>query len=213
MASRLDILVELLHAHGEATLATHSLALPGYPLATAVSFATDDHHRPALLISTLAEHTRNLAADARASFLVTRVLEGGEIARISLVGDVARIEATAELRARYLRYHPEAERFLQLGDFHFHRFEPKRALVVGGFGKAAWIDGQRLVDAPAIPFDVESRIVEQAQAIVPAGMQLIGVDAFGADVIVEGVRRRYTFSVGPVVAEAMLPTLERELAA
>jgi putative heme iron utilization protein len=210
MSSRLDILVAMLHAQGDAALASHSAALPGYPLATAVSFATDEHHRPVLLISRLAEHTRNLAADPRASFLISKVSSGGEISRISLVGDVRPIEADAALTGRYLRYHPEAERFLQLGDFHFHRFEPTRALVVGGFGKAAWIDGERLIEAPSISLDAEARLI--AAACLPAGTELLGVDAYGADVMADGARRRITFPVGPVVGDALLATLERELA-
>lgn len=209
--SRLEILVGLLHAQGDGALATHSAAMPGYPLATTVSFATDEHHRPVMLISRLAEHTRNLDADPRASFLIARASEGGEIARVSLVGEVRPIDAQADLVARYLRFHPEAERFLQFGDFRFHRFEPKRALVVGGFGKAAWIEGQRILDAPSIPSAVEAGLMRDAAAALPEGIELLGVDAYGADVSANGARRRVTFSIGPVATDAILATLRREL--
>jgi hypothetical protein len=209
--SRLELLVALLHAQGDGALATHSTAVPGYPLATTVSFATDEHHRPVLLISKLAEHTRNLAADPRASFLISRVSEEGEISRVSLVGEVRPMDADTGLVDRYLRFHPEAERFLQLGDFGFHRFDPVRALVVGGFGKAAWLDGQRIADAPSISLDAEVAILAEAKSIVPEGVRLLGVDAYGADVSASGQRKRITFSVGPVVGDAILATLQREL--
>lgn len=211
--SRLETLVNLLHAQGDGALATQAAAMPGYPLATVISFATDEHHRPVMLISSLAEHTRNLADDPRASFLIARVAEGGEIARVSLVGEVRPIESVEDaLVNRYLRFHPEAERFLQLGDFRFYRFEPQRTLVVGGFGKAAWIEGQRLIDAPSISLAVEARLLGEASASAPAGMTLLGIDAYGADVSVEGRRRRITFSAGPVLADALPATLQRELA-
>ncbi|MDD5250970.1 MAG: pyridoxamine 5'-phosphate oxidase family protein, partial [Rhodocyclaceae bacterium] len=189
MPSRLEVLIDLLHAQGDAALATHAAAMPGYPLATAMSFATDEHHRPVLLISRLAEHTRNLAADPRASFLVARVQEHGEIARVSLVGEVLPIEPDALLVDRYLRFHPEAERFLQLGDFRFHRFEPQRVLVVSGFGKAGWLDGQRLLDAPHVALEPEAQLLDEARAAMPDGATLLGVDAYGADVAAAGVRR------------------------
>ena len=112
MASRLKILIDLLHTPGDIGLATHSAAVPGYPFATSVPFATDEHHRPLMLISRLAEHTQNLIADSRASLLVARELGGGEIARVSLVGNVAQIELSPLMCARYLRFHPEAERFM-----------------------------------------------------------------------------------------------------
>lgn len=54
MASRLKILIDLLHAPGDIGLATLSAAVPGYPFATSVPFATDEHHRPLMLISRLA---------------------------------------------------------------------------------------------------------------------------------------------------------------
>lgn len=210
MASRLATLIALLHSQGDAALATHAVAAPGYPLATAVAFATDEHHRPVMLLSKLAEHTRNLAVDPRASFLIAHVGEGGEIARISLVGEVRPVEDDAALRRRYLRFHPEAERFLQLGDFGFQRFEPQRALVVGGFAKAAWLEGKRLLDAPSLALDLEAVIVDDAQRRAPAGTTLLGVDAYGADLLVDGARRRLSFSVGPVLADALPATLERE---
>lgn len=213
MLSRLELLVDLLHGHGEAALATHSIAMPGYPLATAMAYATDERHRPIVLISRLAEHTRNLAADPRASLLVVKPLEGGEMARVSLVGELAPVDADPLLRDRYLRFHPEAERFLELGDFHFHRLEPRRVLVVGGFGKAGWLDGERLVDAPSLPLDVEKRLLEEAASLVPAGARMIGLDPYGADLLADGERRRVRFSVGAVVADAMLATLSRELSA
>ena len=88
MPPHLETLIDLLHASGEAALATHSQTMPGYPFATAVPFATDEHHRPIFLLSRLAEHTQNLLADNRASFLVARSLGQGEMARHTLVGHV-----------------------------------------------------------------------------------------------------------------------------
>jgi hypothetical protein len=46
---------------------------------------------------------------------------------------------------------------------------------------------------------------------VPTGARLIGLDPYGADLIADGERRRIRFSVGAVVADAMLATLSREL--
>ena len=213
MPSRLAILIDLLHTPGEAALATHSVAMPGYPFATSIAFATDEHHRPVLLISRLAEHTQNLAADARASLMVARSLGDGEIARVSLVGEVLPIDADSRLVSRYLRFHPAAERFLQLGDFRFHRFEPTRIRVVGGFAQAGWLDGHQLIAAPHLPLDEEARLLDAAQPTLPAEVALLGLDAYGADIRVGGTRSRRAFKAGPVVGDAVLTTLSRELQA
>lgn len=205
MRSRLEILVDLLHAQDTAALATQSSTLPGYPFASTVAFAPDAHHRPLLLISRLAEHSRNLAADPRASLLVSQVMDGGEIARASLVGSVVRVEPDPLLVARYLRYQPAAERFLQLGDFSFHRFEPERVLVVGGFAQAGWLDGKALVAAPSLAGAAEAELLA-APRTLPVGTELLGIDLYGIDVRENGVRRRVGFDAAPVAPAALATT-------
>jgi hypothetical protein len=213
MASRREILLDLLHSASEAGLATHSAALPGYPFASAVAFATDEHHRPVLLISRLAEHTQNLAADPRASLVVSRILGGGEIARASLVGELVPIDADPRLSARYLRFHPAGGRFLEFGDFRFHRFEPRRIRIVGGFGQAGWLDGSDLANAPSLALEEEARLIGAAAPRLPANITLVGLDPYGADILVDGERRRHGFAAGPVLGDALLAALLREMAA
>jgi putative heme iron utilization protein len=209
MLSRLEILIDLLHGAGDAALATHSLAMPGFPFASAVPFAPDERHRPLLLISRLAEHTQNLAADARASLLLARSLEAGEMARVTLIGTIVPVEADVGLTDRYLRYHPEAERFLQLGDFGFHRLEPARIRVIGGFAQAGWLDGDRLLEAACLAAADEARLREEFASRLPAGADWLGIDAYGADVSLAGVRRRLRFPAAPCDAAA----IGRDLAA
>lgn len=211
MLSRLERLIDLLHSAQEAALATHSTTLEGYPFASTVSFVTDEHHRPVILISGLAEHSRNLAANPRASLMVAKALGEGEMTRVSLMGEVQAIEADPLLVARYLRYHSHAGRFLQLGDFKFHRFEPTKILTVGGFAKAGWLEGSRLIEAPAISLAEEADLLAQYQSDASKGYQLMGADAFGADIVQDGKAIRIRFGNGPVIREAWWPTLYREL--
>lgn len=189
MESRLDILLDLLHCSADGALASHSLAMPGYPFATAVTFAPDLDHRPVFLLSTLAEHTQNLAADARASLLLRTSLADGEMARVTLAGNVARFDADVALVERYLRYQPEARRLLEFGDFGFYRLNPLRIRVIGGFAQAGWLDGQRLPVSPTLSLGDEAALV--AQLCPPGGVVVLGVDACGLDVAVGGSRRRW----------------------
>lgn len=198
MKSRLAILVDLLHRCPDAALATHSLSLPGYPFATAVPYATDELHRPVFLISRLAEHTQNLAADPRASLLVHVRLAEGEMARATLVGDVAPIAAEPLLVQRYLRYQPEAERFLQLGDFGFFRMAPAQVRVVGGFAQAGWLDGVRLGVSPQLTLSAERAALDVLAA--PPGVALLGIDSLGVDLRRGDERLRMAFAAGPLAA-------------
>lgn len=213
MLSRLEFLIDLLHAVTEAALATHSTKLDGFPFASAVPLITDEHHRPIFLISSLAEHSRNLLANPRASLMIAKTLGEGEMARVSLIGEVHPIEAEPLLVARYLRYHPHAGRFLKLGDFRFHRFEPVKVLTVGGFAKAGWLEGGRLLEAPIISLVDEAELLARHAQEASPQCQLRGIDTFGADAMIDGGPVRIRFSAGPVTKEACLPFLQRELAA
>jgi len=211
MLSRLELLIDLLHSAQEAALATHSTTLDGFPFASAVPFVTDEHHRPVMLISGLAEHSRNLATNPRASLMIAKTLGEGEMARVSLIGEVHPIDADPLLIARYLRYHPHAERFLQLGDFRFHRFEPSKVLTVGGFAKASWLEGSRLLEAPVISLTDEADLLALHEQDDGRECQLRGIDAFGADAILDNQSERIRFTAGPVTKEAWLPTFIRTL--
>ncbi len=211
MLSRLELAIDLLHSASDAALATHSSSLPGFPFASSIPFIVDEHQRPVFLISGLAEHTRNLAANSRASLMIAKPLGEGEVARISLVGEVHPIGRDPGLVARYLRYHPHAERFLQLGDFRLHRLDPIRVMTIGGFARASWLEGERLLEAPSISLEQEAALIDAANGRLDGGNILSGVDAYGADLVTNRGRLRIRFGTGPVAGDALLPTLLREL--
>ena len=211
MLPRLRILIDLLHGNANASLATHSLAVAGYPFASAVPFATDERHRPILLMSRLAEHTQNLAADTRTSLLIYGDDTDGELPRVTLVGQMRPLEPEMMLIERYLRYQPAAERFLQLGDFRFYRLEPAQMRIIGGFGQAAWLDGERLTGAAALTLDHEREALAALLPAVPAGSELLGIDCFGIDLRRAGRRSRIAFAAAST-AEAIISVGKRALA-
>mgnify|MGYP003348909748 FL=1 len=59
-----------LRAHRHGLLSTHSRAVEGYPFGSVVPYVLDHDACPVLLISRLAEHTKNLEGDARVSLLI-----------------------------------------------------------------------------------------------------------------------------------------------
>src|SRR5262249_19787160 len=113
----------------------------GYPFGSLVPFVLDHAAQPVLLISRLAEHTRNIGADARVSLMVFE--PGADVqaeARVTLVGDAEHVDADANLRARYLNYLPDADRLLGLGDFSFHCIRARMLRFIAGFSRIEWID-------------------------------------------------------------------------
>lgn len=138
-----------LRARRHGVLSTLSRKFPGYPFGSVTPFVLDAAARPVILVSRLAEHTRNIEADPRVSLTVHDAGEDVQVgARITLMGDAARAEADLDvLHARYLSYFPEAGRLLALGDFAFYRVEPRQLRTIGGFGDIQWI----MADAYAPP--------------------------------------------------------------
>lgn len=213
MKPTVDTAIHLLHGAASGTLATHSLQMPGYPFATALPFVPDEQHRPVFLISRLAEHTKNLAADGRASFLVSgpdhaNVLAG---ARMTLAGDAARIEPTAELIARYLRYQPDAENYLGLGDFVFYKLTPKRVRYIAGFGHMGWLEESEWTGASALSLAAEANLLLQLAGSQRPGVRLLGVDCYGCDIEQHGKRQRLRFG-GTSIPENMYESVRRLLA-
>src|SRR5580658_8995729 len=61
----------LMHLGRAGSLSTLSRKQPGFPFGSVMPYGLDEQGRPIFLISTMAMHTQNLKADARASLLVT----------------------------------------------------------------------------------------------------------------------------------------------
>jgi len=214
MKPDLSAAIHLLHRTPFGALATQALQLPGYPFATALPYVPDEAHCPVFLLSTLAEHTKNLLADPHASLLVTspgepQVLEGQ---RMTIVGDVVRFDAPAEMRARYLRYQPGAAQYLALGDFVFFRLVPRRVRYIGGFAQMGWLEPDEWENAPVLPLAEEAALVRNLLGEIPAGVHLLGVDCHGIDLARRGQRERLHFRE-PLTPEADIGAAVRRLLA
>lgn len=133
-------------------LATLSARATGWPFASLAPFALSDAGEPLLLLSDLAEHTRNLRADPRASLLVqdsTAADDPQAGARVTLLGTATRVPAdqTAQAQARYLARHPRAASYVSMADFHLWRLHVTEGRFVNGFGAMGWLSGERLRQA------------------------------------------------------------------
>ncbi|CAB3752926.1 HugZ family protein [Paraburkholderia humisilvae] len=200
--------LDLLHRVAAGTLATHSRQPQGFPYPSILPFAPNERHEPTILISRLAEHTRNLEDDPRAGFLVADAPDGDVLnaQRVTLLGKFERIEPAPPVVRRYVRYHPDAERYLALGDFSFWTLSLERIRYIGGFGTMGWLDGGDLDPLEPLSFDEEAALLERFDTHPrrPGDVELIGVDRYGADFRVTGTRKRHTFDSSPALDAAAL---------
>jgi len=153
---------ELLLQGQYGVLSTQSQELPGYPFGSVAPYCLDARGWPVILISALAQHTRNLRADPKASLVV---LAGGAdvqaSARLTLVGDFEPVPA-AEVEAlagRYYRFFPQTQDHHKTLDFSFWVMHPLRARFIGGFGRIHWVALERLLQANPFTYEQEAEIV------------------------------------------------------
>ena len=138
---------ELLAAERQAVLATLSARPGGWPFASVAPYALTHGGEPLLLLSDLAEHTRNLRADRRASLLIqdSREAEDPQAgSRVTLLGSAEPATDEPEARGHYLARHPLADQYFMLGDFHLWVLRVTAARFVNGFGDMGWLEGQAL---------------------------------------------------------------------
>ncbi|QGZ30137.1 HugZ family protein [Stutzerimonas stutzeri] len=142
---------QLLLKEYRGALSTHSRSMPGFPFGSAVPYCLSDDGWPLMLISRIAQHTKNLQADPRCSLLVAErgaedVQANGRLtvlAEARTLVDTAAIEAAAE---RYYRYFPESRDYHRVHDFDFWVLQPVRWRYIGGFGAIHWLDDVALAN-------------------------------------------------------------------
>src|SRR5512141_2947293 len=106
---------QLLSRAPRASLGT--LAEDGTPYVSLVLVADDGQGAPLLLLSDLAEHTKNLVRDARVSLLVESLEEDPLAApRATFVGTIARTDDETA-REAFVARHPSAARYAGFEDF------------------------------------------------------------------------------------------------
>ena len=216
--------------HG--VLSTISVDLPGYPFGSITPYVTSHAGEPLILISTLAQHTRNILADPRVSLTVHDAANPDvqAAARLTWVGEAVKVDpADAGARARYMRYFPEAEGYFEAHDFDLYRLTLKRARYIGGFGRIFWVEPEEM--GIANPFaETEAGIVQHMnedhahnliaycrafQGLNPSAAVMLGIDAEGFDVLADERLVRFTFEAAistPEEARVALVKMARRAA-
>lgn len=201
------------------TLGTLATEPPGHPFVSVAPYGVLGDGSPVLFISGMAEHTRNLDADPRASLLVAESEVPGDplaAGRVTLLGRVDPIDGEVELieaRAAYLAANPDAAGYIDFGDFSFRRLRVQRVRWVGGFGRMAWCEATAYAGAepdpvrPVAAAAIEHLNADHADALIAASIafgghldttaaRAQGIDRYGIDLLVETPRGKAQTRVG-----------------
>jgi hypothetical protein len=198
----------------------------GAPYASLVLIAADLDASPLLLLSDLAQHSRNIAFDPRISLLIDGTagyrdpLTGP---RLTVIGQ-ARAVADSRRLARFTAHHTTSAVYSGFADFRLYRVAVERGHLVAGFGRIHWIESRDLLfsaDAAALAA-AEPEILghmneHHADAIAHYARGLLGragtdwritgIDPEGADLLCDGETARLDFPAPALTPEAARLTL------
>lgn len=205
----------LLAAEGDAVLSTISVAVEGYPFGSITPYCLDSAFRPNILISSLAQHTKNILTNPKVSMTIVednpRTNKQAQ-GRLTYIGDAVRVEEDAYIRKRYLHYFPNAASYFETHDFAFYAIQPKRLRFIGGFGDIHWVESDAMADENIFALDVETGIVEHMNADHDHNLRdylraflsieisnddpvrMAGIDQYGIDIFHQERKFRIEFS-------------------
>jgi heme iron utilization protein len=199
-------------------LSTHSAKFPDYPFGSVAPFVLNHQGMPTILISTLAEHTKNIQQNAHVSLVVFDNEEDLQAnARLTLLAMAEQTDKEdALMRARYLRYIPQAASYFDMHDFSFYTLHITHARYIAGFGKMGWIEGDAMripsnplfIEEPSILAHMNADHQENLSAfcktfhnITCAQPEMIGIDSLGFDIRAEHQLLRFKFDTSISNAE------------
>jgi heme iron utilization protein len=220
---------QLLRRAQRGTLAT---SLRGVPYASLVLIAADLDASPLLLLSDLAQHSRNIAFDPRVSLLfdgTTGYQDPLTGPRLTVIGQARAVEDPRRL-ARFTTHHPTSAVYSGFADFRLYRVAVERGHLVAGFGRVHWTEGCDLLfaaDAAALaaaePEILRHMNEHHADAVTDyargllgragADWRMTGVDPEGADLQQDGETARLDFPapvLSPEAARAALIELAQK---
>jgi heme iron utilization protein len=217
---------QFLRSTRSGVLSSFSAKFAGYPFGSVMPFVLGHDCQPIVLISTIAEHTKNIISNPKVSLLV---FAGGEDlhanGRLTLIGEATQIEKDdADMMARYCRYFPESTGYLAMYDFQFYRINVMQARYIAGFGRMSWLANDEIVDVKnaekaATIAALETSMIEHMNAdhqdsmllycqhfygLAPSRVTLIGVDCDGFDVeaVIENTIKMLRFNFETPIVDA-----------
>jgi putative heme iron utilization protein len=202
------------------TRAALATSLNGAPYASLVLITLDLDASPLLLLSDLAQHSRNIAFDPRVSLLFDGTeghpdpLTGP---RLTLLGGALPI-VDPRCLGRFMSHHPGSAAYAGFRDFGLYRVKVERGHLVAGFGRIEWINGGDFLfelDASALAAaepqilrhmneDQRDGIGHYAHGLLGrtgTGWRMTGIDPEGIDMRCDGDTARLDFATPVLTAE------------
>ena len=213
--------LQLLNKENTGILSTHSLEVEGYPFGSVTPYCLDKGFNPILLVSDLAQHTKNMKANGKVSLTIAQLSLESEkqaLGRYTYLANASRIapktddyKAVSEI---YLRHFPAAINYFEAHNFYFYRLNFVRGRYIEGFGKIFWIEHDQWGTENVFTADQSNQIIEHMnkdhrQSLVKyclneknliidekdyENLSMVGIYQFGFDLLFKKEKLHFTFT-------------------
>lgn len=203
----------LLHRRHFGILGTISVKLEGFPFGSIVPYCIDGDGKPIVLISTIAQHTKNIVQDNRCSLTISLEEEDVQAkGRLCIIGNMESLSSEAgDVRELYYRHFPQARKYGEAHNFSFYHLNPISVRYIGGFGAIYWIEPSEFLYANPFHGKGEQRMVDHMNADHHASLlrylshfkgmeigtdsdvRMVGINEYGFDVFVDKKKVRFEF--------------------
>lgn len=152
---------ELFLSQYQGVLSTHSVDVAGYPFGSVVPYCLNTLGLPVILISTIAQHTKNILSDPRLSLLATPgdADDIQTVGRITYIGEAEKLDQNdTDSIERYYHYFPQSRDYHLTHDFNFYSLKPTRIRFIHGFGQIFWVEKEDFILANPFSLDEEEQM-------------------------------------------------------
>ncbi len=194
-------------------LSTLSTKLEGFPFGSVVPYCLDNEGMAVVLISNIAEHTKNISNDNRCS--ITIIMDNEDVqsnGRLCVIGNMEPLSPLeTDVKERYYRHFPNSKTYNDVHDFFFYCLRPISLRYIGGFGKIYWLDpSDFLINNPFhgngdkkitdhMNNDHQKDLINYCEhyknmSMAPgANVRMVGIDSLGFDLFVNDKKVRFDF--------------------
>ena len=141
---------------------TMSKKFEGYPFGSFTTFTTDRNRTVIIYASRLAQHTKNLLHNSKASLTVYNLKNNGDqqdSQRLTLLGDLVLAADQDDCKERFSLFLPHSVNYHKMHDFSFYKLLINQARWIGGFGQIAWLKPEQWVDSEPKWLEREGSII------------------------------------------------------
>lgn len=199
------------HSSDFGILSTISKRLDGIPFGSVVPYSFNELNEPVILVASIAEHTKNIITDSKASITIVQDSRGDVQAngRITVAGNMMKVDDD-QVRDKYHRFFPQSISYDTVHNFSFYELKTTAIRFIGGFGNINWIDPKDVFEMNPFFKEGEKRIVDHMngdhkQDLIAYhkyfnqlessddDISMVGIDSYGFDVVANNKKFRFAF--------------------